>query len=389
MNITIVCDVLGKENNGTTIAAMNLIRSLKGKGHRVTVVCPDAERRGEEGFVVVQQMNFGIFNGYVAKNGVTIAKPDSRVLEKAIIGADVVHLVTPFFLANLARKVADMYGVPVTASFHCQAENITNHLFLMNFPIINTLVYKFLYRTTFRYCSAIHYPTEFIRDVFERAAGEKTNAYVISNGVNNYFKPERREKPASLKDKYVVVFTGRYSKEKSHKVLIDGVACSKYRDKIQLVFAGSGPMEEKLKRYAAKKLPVQPIFKFFSRKELTEILSYGDLYVHPAEIEIEAIACLEAITCGMVPLIANSPRSATRFFALGENNLFDYNQPYSLAKKMDWWIEHPEERDACAREYLGYAKQFNQDECMDRMEKMLLDVVRGEASIGEESYILP
>lgn len=31
MEITIVCDVLGKENNGTTIAAMNLIRYLKNK----------------------------------------------------------------------------------------------------------------------------------------------------------------------------------------------------------------------------------------------------------------------------------------------------------------------------------------------------------------------
>ena len=33
MKIAIVCDVLGEENNGTTIAAMNLIRSLKAKGH--------------------------------------------------------------------------------------------------------------------------------------------------------------------------------------------------------------------------------------------------------------------------------------------------------------------------------------------------------------------
>ena len=43
MIITVVCDVLGEENNGTTIAAMNLIRSLKAKGHEVRVVCPDEE----------------------------------------------------------------------------------------------------------------------------------------------------------------------------------------------------------------------------------------------------------------------------------------------------------------------------------------------------------
>ena len=52
MTITIVCDVLGKENNGTTIVAMNLIRSLQERGHSVRVVCSDPERAGKEGYYV-------------------------------------------------------------------------------------------------------------------------------------------------------------------------------------------------------------------------------------------------------------------------------------------------------------------------------------------------
>ena len=48
MIVTVVCDVLGEENNGTTVAAMNLIRALKAKGHTVRVLCGDEERRGEE-----------------------------------------------------------------------------------------------------------------------------------------------------------------------------------------------------------------------------------------------------------------------------------------------------------------------------------------------------
>ena len=44
MTITIVCDILGEENNGTTIACMNLIRFLRAQGHTVRVVqsncCP-------------------------------------------------------------------------------------------------------------------------------------------------------------------------------------------------------------------------------------------------------------------------------------------------------------------------------------------------------------
>ena len=62
MKITIICDVLGRENNGTTIAAMNLIRSLKSKGHDVTVVCPDEDKKGLEGYVVMPKRSFGIFD---------------------------------------------------------------------------------------------------------------------------------------------------------------------------------------------------------------------------------------------------------------------------------------------------------------------------------------
>ena len=32
MIVAVICDVLGEENNGTTIAAMNLIRTLREKG---------------------------------------------------------------------------------------------------------------------------------------------------------------------------------------------------------------------------------------------------------------------------------------------------------------------------------------------------------------------
>ena len=82
MKITIVCDVLGAENNGTTVAAMNLIRSLREKNHDVTVVCPDEERKGESGYVAVEPINFGILNNYVKSNGVCIARPDDDSLEK-------------------------------------------------------------------------------------------------------------------------------------------------------------------------------------------------------------------------------------------------------------------------------------------------------------------
>ena len=54
MIITVVCDVLGEENNGTTVAAMNLIKFLQQKGHTVRILCADQARKNQENVFVVR-----------------------------------------------------------------------------------------------------------------------------------------------------------------------------------------------------------------------------------------------------------------------------------------------------------------------------------------------
>ena len=373
MILTIVCDVLGRENNGTTVAAMNLIRYLKKQGHEVRVVCPDQEKEGLEGYYIMPKLNAGPLNSYVDKVGVTISLVDREKLADALRGADAVHIMTPFILSCAAVHMAKEMGLPVTAGFHCQAENITSHLFLMNSPTANHITYKELWKHFYQYVDAIHYPTQFIRDVFEREIGRTTNGYVISNGVGSRFAHQETEKPEAFRDRFVILFTGRYGKEKSHRRLIDGAALSRHASDIQLIFAGKGPLEKEIEAHAAEKLAHLPLMKFFSHEEMLQVINYADLYVHPAEVEIEAIACLEAISCGLVPVIADSPRCATRHFALDERNLFRYDDPADLAEKIDYWIEHPQEKELCSRRYMGYTRQFEQEHCMELMEQMMLE----------------
>ena len=372
MIICVICDVLGEANNGTTIAALNLIRSLREKGHTVRVVCPDEDKRDLPDHFVVRTIPLGPFKDYVKKNGVALARPDRETLRRAIDGADHVHLMTPLPLGFAALHVAREFDVSITAGFHCQAENITSHFFMKNNQFLNKRVYKLFYRRFYRYVDGVHYPSEFIRGVFERYGG-KTNAFVISNGVSGDFCPMEVERPAGFDGKEVILFTGRYSKEKSHRVLIDAAKRSRHADTIQLVFAGDGPLKGKLQK-RSRGLVNPPLFKFFSHEEMVRIINCADLYVHPAEIEIEAISCLEAISCGLVPVISNSPRSATRYFALDEKNLFECNDSRDLAEKIDYWLDRPDEKAARSREYVGYTRQFDYGVCMDRMEQMIVQV---------------
>jgi 1,2-diacylglycerol 3-alpha-glucosyltransferase len=380
MIITIVCDVLGTENNGTTIAAMNLINSMKRRGHEVRVVCADENRRGQRGYYIVPTLNLGPINGYVSKNGVTLAKADKRVLEQAIEGADVVHAMLPYSLGAGAAKAAKRLGVPLTAGCHALAENFTTHVFLTRCGLANMAAYKIYYHRLYKHCVCTHYPTQMMCDIFESATS-KTPHRVISNGVSRSFRPLMAEKPDYLKDRYVILFIGRYSKEKEHRLLIDGVNRSKYCERIQLIFAGAGPLDRKLKAYAARHLPVPPVFGFFPRAELQQLLGAADLYVHPARYEAEGIACLEAMASGKVILTSDSPKSATRGFALSANNLFRYDDPNSLARKIDYWMEHPEEKDKWAWAYARFARRFDFERCMNEMEEMFYDAARTKGNI--------
>lgn len=372
MIVTIVSDVLGEANNGTTIAALNLIKTLTEKGHTVRVLCPDKDKREKEGYYIVPTYNFGPFQPIVDKNGVVLAKPDSMTIARALHDTDEVHIMMPFFLGVAALKIANRLGKPVSAGFHVQAENVTAHFFnFMGSVTANRAVYRAFYHYFYKDVDAIHYPTQFIRDVFENTIHVHTPGYVISNGVNSIFRPLPVERPAAWKDKFVILCTGRYSKEKKQTLLIKAAAHSKYRDKLQIVFAGEGPRLEEMKR-CAKRYHVDPEYRFFSREELVQMINMADLYVHTSEVEIEAISCLEALSCGIVPLINNSPRSATRYFALGESNLFKLNDYRDLAKKMDYWLDHPEEKKRCAEDYANYCEQFNFASCMDRMERMIV-----------------
>ena len=114
MTITIVCDILGEENNGTTIACMNLIRFLRAQGHTVRVVCADQDKAGNECFYVVPELNLYLLNPIVERNGVTLPRVDRSLLEDAIRDCDVVHTTFVLQLSHTAVKIAPVYsGVAV------------------------------------------------------------------------------------------------------------------------------------------------------------------------------------------------------------------------------------------------------------------------------------
>ncbi len=376
MRITVIADVLGEENNGTTITVKRLINNLRKRGHEVSVVSAgDGTPSGEDGCYTVEKIDFKIFNDYVAKNGVALAKPNEEVLRAGIEKSDVVHILMPFPLGRAAVRMCTEMKKPVTTAFHVQPENVSSHFGLQKSKAVNDYIYKNFLKGFYSYASYIHCPTEFIARQL-RSHGYKQDLRVISNGVDPAFTPRRSPKPAEYADKFCILNTGRFVKEKCQQDLLKAIPYCRHADKIQVFIAGEGPLEKRL-RQLGEKLKNPPVIGFHPKEELADIISFCDLYVHPSYAEIESIACVEAITCGLVPIISDSKMSAAKYFARDKRNLYQAGSPRMLAARIDYMIDHPELREKLRAEYIAYAERFRIDKCIDKMEEMFEDAVAG------------
>ncbi len=77
---------------------------------------------------------------------------------------------------------------------------------------------------------------------------------------------------------------------------------------------------------------------------------------------------MEAFTCGLVPIISDSKISATNQFALDEHNLFSHGNADSLREKIEYYMEHEQEKEKRSQEYIAYAKQYSIDHCVHQLE---------------------
>ena len=382
MRILFVIDTYDTNNNGTSISAQRFAAELRRRGHEVKILT--SGEPGEDRFAL-PTYKMPIFQPLMDKHNFNFAYNEKKTIREAVEWADIIHCFLPFAIEVEAKRYADKIGKPSTAAFHIQPQNLWSSVGLGKVDWIQNGTYRnfrnFLYNK-FRH---VHAPSQFMADEIKKR-GYTAKIHVISNGIQDAFleaghlvhQQGRPAKSSEFEGKIPIIMIGRLSQEKRQDVIINSVQYSKYADKIQLIFAGKGPEYD---RYVelGKQLKNPPQFVYLEQQKLIDLLLQCDLYVHASDMESEAISCIEAFATGLVPVIANSEVSATPQFALDGRSLFKPGSPKDLARAIDYWLDHPNEREYMGKLYRVAAKKYSLANSVRMFEEMLNEEIEDNA----------
>ena len=385
MKILFVIDSFYTTNNGTSISAQRFAGELRKRGHEVKVLCWDTpeyiENNLTDGDFTTKKFNIPVFQPLCDKHDFSFAYNNKNIVHDACDWADIVHVFVPFGIEMEAINYCHEIGKPVTAAFHIQPENMTSSVSMGKVEWFNEMFYRSFRRNIYNRVRHVHVPSQFMGNMIADR-GYTAKIHVISNGIQDAFmvagekKAEsRKSKVESQKQVFKIMMIGRLSQEKRQDVIINAVKYSKYADRIQLVFAGRGPEYDKYVELG-KDLKHQPQFIYVGRDELIKHLLETDLYVHASDMESEAISCIEAFATGLVPVIANSEVSATPQFALDGRSLFMPGNPKDLARAIDYWLDHPEERLHMEEQYRLAGRQYSLEASVTKFEEMLNEEIK-------------
>jgi 1,2-diacylglycerol 3-alpha-glucosyltransferase len=301
--------------DGGAIAQHRIVHELIKKGHDVRVIAP----------------SFSFQNTFEEDNGSMIYRPRAFLLPfymnnkyhfapfpliyvKKIIDTfkpDVINVCSPYPISICAMINAKKKHIPVVGSIHILPENVLA-------PFFTSALYPTLVKYTWSYLVYFYnrvdqatVPTQTGAAMYQEK-GLTTPVAPISNGVNTeMFKPDNKGEYLrirfSLPKKPLVLYTGRINQEKNVDVLVKAIPSVLKEIDAHFLFCGSGGLKPEMMKLT-QDLGVNThttFIDFLDWADYPNIYTLADVFVMPAESELQSIVTLEAIASGVPPIVVN------------------------------------------------------------------------------------
>jgi glycosyltransferase involved in cell wall biosynthesis len=365
--------------DGGAIAQHRIVHELIKKGHDVRVIAPAfsfkntvEEENGSmiyrpRAFVLPFYMNnkyhFTLFPLFYVK----------KVIEE--FAPDVINVCSPYPNSICAMIMAKKKHIPLVGSIHILPENILA-------PFFSSSLYPTLVKYTWSYLIYFYnrvdwatVPTQTGAAMYQEK-GLKTPCTSISNGVNTeMFKPTNKgeylRERLHLPKKPLVLYTGRMNQEKNVDVLVKAIPSVLKDVDAHFLFCGSGGLKPDLMKLT-ETLGVQEhttFIEFLDWADYPNIFTLADVFVMPAESELQSIVTLEAIATGVPPVVVN--KGAVPELVSAQNGLvFQPQDSMQLAKNIVTILSNEELKTTMRKNSLKLSEQHSMEAVGAQYEKV-------------------
>jgi glycosyltransferase involved in cell wall biosynthesis len=153
----------------------------------------------------------------------------------------------------------------------------------------------------------------------------------------------------------VLLYVGRLSRPKNLFRLIDTFAQLKAKvERSVLLIVGMGELEKPLARYVEEKtVSGIRLLGFIPNHELPMMYTCADFFVMASRYEGQPVVLLEALACGLPPILSDIPAMRDVVEESGIGLLVDFNDPHRAAGQIEGYVSSPRAQDSLAgRDYV-------------------------------------
>jgi glycosyltransferase involved in cell wall biosynthesis len=354
--------------DGGAIAQHRIVHELIKKGHDVRVIAPNFSFKNtiedDIGSTIYRPRAFLL--PFYMNNKYHFAPFPLRYVKKILdtFKPDVINVCSPYPISICAVIWAKKKHIPLIGSIHILPENVLA-------PFFSSALYPTMVKYTWSYLvyfyNLVDWATVPTRTgaIMYQEKGLVTPVTSISNGVDTeMFKPtnegEYLRKRFNLPKKPLILYTGRINQEKNVDVLVKAIPLILNKVDAHFLFCGSGGLKPEMMKLT-QDLGVDAhttFIDFLDWADYPNIFTLADVFVMPAESELQSIVTLEAIASGVPPVVVN--KGAVPELASAENGLvFEPQNSNQLATNIITILSNKKLRNTMKKNSLELSEQHS------------------------------
>ncbi len=294
---------------------------------------------------------------------------------------DIVNVCSPYPIGACTIICAKKYKIPIVGSIHILPENMLS-------PFLNSRYYQILNKYAWSYLIYFFNMVD-VATIPTKTGGKmyvdrglKTRINPISNGVNTeIFNPNNDgtylTKKFKIPKEKIVLYTGRMSSEKNLDILVKAIPYVIKEIDAHFLFCGSGGTYKQKMQKLSKNLNVfdnTTFIDFLEWEDYINIYSLADLFVMPAEAELQSIVTMEAIASGLPAVVVNKG-AVPELVSLDNGLLFESKNSKQLAENIVKILSDNNLRNSMSKKSLELIKKHSMDYVGQQFEKVYEDLI--------------